>query len=83
MINSECIIWYVNAIIGSDSYSGLYNSVIAGPDGPKQTIGAALNAASSNETISVCSGTYSETQLNPADKSIHLIPNGVVHITQP
>ena len=71
---------YVNSAIGNDAYSGFFSDVIAGPDGPKLTIGSALGNSFSGDSLQLAAGTYTETSLHPGSKAIHLVPNGVVHI---
>jgi len=72
--------YYLDPLIGNDSYSGFYSGIVTGPDGPKLTLSGAINAAYSGDTIQVAAGTYSETALHLGSKTVHLAPNGVVHI---
>lgn len=52
--------WFVNAGTGDDLFDGLSDTVGVGTIGPKKTIGAAITAASSADTIIVSEGVYEE-----------------------
>ena len=52
--------WFVNAGTGDDLFDGLSDTVGIAPVGPKKTIGAAIIAASSSDTIIVADGVYEE-----------------------
>lgn len=51
--------YYVNADCGDDAWSGLSQDCVP-EDGPKRTIGNAIQAAVSGDTILVAPGTYRE-----------------------
>ena len=49
--------YFVNGSCGDDTWSGT-SQVCVGPDGPKRTIQAAINASFSGDTIRVADGVY-------------------------
>jgi len=59
--------YYVNADCGNDSWNGT-DPNCQEPNGPKQTIQAAVDAAGNNDTIMVADGTY----IGPGNRGIDL-----------
>lgn len=51
---------YANAATGSNSYNGSSATYTGGLNGPKETIGAAINAATNWGSVYVAPGTYNE-----------------------
>ena len=52
--------FYVNGSCGNNSWTG-QSSVCSGPNGPKLTIQAAIDAASNLDTVEIANGTYAGT----------------------
>jgi len=57
---SPARVYYVNAETGNDTWDGTSRTYRGRTDGPKRTIGAAINAARTPATIKVAAGTYIE-----------------------
>ncbi len=75
LASSAQAVFYVNNAIGNDTLNGLAATVdAANGAGPKQTISAAIAAASADDIVSVESGVFNEVvSLN---KSIQLVKTG-------
>lgn len=59
-LSSGEIVYYVNASIGNDNYTGLCQTVSANNCGPFKTIQKGANTSSAGSIISVAPGTYNE-----------------------
>jgi gliding motility-associated-like protein len=57
---SNATIYFVDQNFGSDTSNGLFQSPMTSPDGPLQSINAALSLAISGDTIIVAEGDYYE-----------------------
>jgi gliding motility-associated-like protein len=56
---TSATVWFVDTA-GSDTLNGLYPTFVSGYDGPKKTVKAALDLASSGDTIQCSSGMFTE-----------------------
>lgn len=57
---SHATVYFVNQNFGSDTSNGLFQNPMTSPDGPLQTINAAIALASHGDTIIVSEGEYRE-----------------------
>ena len=55
---------YVNGSSGNDGWNGLNSTWTSGLNGPKATISNAVNTVTTNGTVNVASGTYTESGMN-------------------
>ncbi len=81
MTGSSGTVYYVNGLCGNDSWSGL-DPCCVGPDGPKQTIQAAIDDAEDGETIIVFPHIYLENIEMEANISLTGIDPNDVNIVE-
>ena len=79
----DSITIYVDGATGSDANDGLIATNLGNGQGPKQTIGAALVVALTNDAIQVTAGGYQEALIDVAGRDIRLLPSGTVTLDLP
>jgi hypothetical protein len=73
------LIWYADSALGQDGYDG-FSPTVADGHGPKRTLQSAVAVAESGGQVRMAEGAFGAGTLNPASKTVKLVPMGRVVI---